>query len=286
MLLNTIEILIKRFVRKEILYWVTSKILLRPENFLRFQVLLTHHCNLNCAGCSVFSPIAEEKFLDTACYEQDCKRLYELTNGKVKYVKLIGGEPLLHPNLLDFFDITRRYFINAKIYLNTNGILLCKQDNDFWENCKKNNINIIISKYPIKLNMDEIFEKCKSYHVVLETTESKTDEMFHLKFDVEGKQNAEEQFYNCWMKNLCTTLSHGRLYTCSSIPTIEHFNRYFNLQLMAKDSDSIDIYKAENIKEILKFLCRPVSFCRYCDIKGMSYRHKWHISKKDINEWI
>jgi len=277
--------LVPRRMLVSVFQFYRTKMGLRPHKFLRFEVYLTHHCNLNCAGCFVFSPIAEEKYLDIAYYEKDCKRIHELTNGKIASVRLLGGEPTLHPNLLDFFDITRRYFENAKIQLVTNGTLLCKEDNNFWEACKKKNISIQISKYPININIDEIIEKCKLHNTIIEFTENKTDEMIHLNLDLKGEQNAENSFYHCHLKNNCITLSQGRLYTCTIIPSIKYFNRYFNLELTAKDSDSIDIYKAESIKEILEFLCKPISFCRFCDKKKMNI-NKWHLSKKDIKEWI
>jgi ABC-2 type transport system ATP-binding protein len=259
---------------------------MKIRKVLRFEVYLVYHCNLNCAGCAVFSPLAEEKYLDVNCYEQDCKRLHELTDGEVECIRLLGGEPTLHPNLLDFCRVTRQYFKTAKIQLVTNGILLHKSDDDFWEKCKENNITIQISRYPIKINIDETIEKGKRYNVAVEVTESKTEEMFHLKLDTSGKQSAEDSFKKCWIKNSCITLSLGKLYTCSIIPAAEHFNRYFNKELTINESDYIDIYKVKNIKEILKFLCKPASFCRYCDITKMSYGHKWHISKKNIREWI
>ena len=272
-----IKILLFNFFRK--------KIGRSPLEYLRFGIALTTHCNLNCAGCASFSPIAEEEYMDTGSYEQDCKRIYELTNGKVEYIGLAGGEPTLHPNLLDFINITRKYFEDAEIQLITNGLFLNKKDNKFWEACKKNNIIILISKYPIKINMDEILEKGKLYDIVVKITESKTDEMFHFKLDIEGKQDVEESFDNCFMSEDCTHLSEGRLYPCGIIYCIKNFNRYFNMELKPCENDSIDIYKAKDINEILEFLNKPVSFCRYCDIKQISYMNKWHISKKDIKEW-
>jgi MoaA/NifB/PqqE/SkfB family radical SAM enzyme len=286
MLGNVVKVLIKRFIKKETLYWALSKIRMGTRKSLRFEVYLVYHCNLNCAGCAVFSPLAKEEYLDTASYEQDCKRLSRLTNGEAECIRLLGGEPTLHKSLLDFCNITRKYFKQAKIQLVTNGILLPKMEDIFWETCGRNNITIQISRYPLKINMDEIIEKAGLYNVFMEITESKTDEMFHLKLDTDGKQAAKHSFKNCWVKNSCITLSHGKLYTCSIIPAVEHFNRYFNRGLVSKESDYIDIYRAESIEEILNFLCKPVSFCRYCDIKGMSYGHKWQISKKDIGEWI
>lgn len=285
MLGNVVKVIIKRFIRKEHLYWVLSKIRMRTRKILRFEVYLLYHCNLNCAGCAVFSPIAKEEYLDAVCYEQDCKRLSELTGGKAECIRLMGGEPTLHPNISIFCDITRRYFKNAEIQLVTNGILLNKQADNFWEICGKNNIKVQISRYPIKINMDSILEKGKTNNVTIEVTESKADEMFHLKLDTVGEQNAADSFKNCWIKNSCITLSKGRLYTCSIIPAADHFNRYFNKELKIEENDGIDIYKTKTIEEIFKFLNKPIGFCRYCDMKGMSYGHGWQISKKEIEEW-
>jgi len=282
---ENIKIILKRFIRQEILYWLAAKIRMRTRKNLRFTVYLTYHCNLNCARCSVFSPVAKEEYLDSVCYEQDCKRLSELTKGKAKRIWLVGGEPTLHPNLLAFFDITRQHFKDAVIQLITNGILLSKQNDGFWEMCAQKNIVIQISQYPIKIDMDKILEKAKSYNVAIELTEIKSDEMFQLKLDTEGKQNAVNSFNNCWIKNSCITLSHGKLYTCSTIPAAVHFSHFFNKELSFTENDGIDIYKTRTIREILKFLSKPVGFCRYCNVKSMSYGHKWHISKKDIEEW-
>jgi organic radical activating enzyme len=240
-----LKIILKRLIPNVLLYWLASKIRMKKRSALRFEVYLVYHCNLNCAGCAVFSPIGEETYLDAICYERDCKRLYELTSGYVECIRLLGGEPTLHPNLSDFFIITRKYFKEAKIQLVTNGILLYKEEENFWKKCNENSIIIQISNYPIKINMDGIFEKSNLYGVAIEVTESKTDEMFHLKLDVEGNQNAIKSFNNCWIKNSCITLSGGKLFTCSIIPAIKHFNMYFDKDLIVEENDYIDIYKAK-----------------------------------------
>jgi MoaA/NifB/PqqE/SkfB family radical SAM enzyme len=77
---------------------------------LSFIIRLTEHCNLNCAGCSAFSPLADEKFYDVEVFRNDCERLASLTGGKINQIIFAGGEPLLHPRITDFFDIARVYF--------------------------------------------------------------------------------------------------------------------------------------------------------------------------------
>jgi len=283
---SIIIILISIVRRREILYWLAAKIRMITRKSLRFEVPLLYHCNLNCAGCGVFSPVAKEEYLDSVLYEQDCKRLSELTQGKAECIRLVGGEPTLHPNLLDFCNITRKYFKKAVIQLVTNGILLNKQTDEFWKTCGKNDITIQISRYPIKINMEGILEKGKSNNVTIEVTESKSNEMFHLRLDINGKQNSVYSFENCWQKNSCITLSNSKLYCCGIIPATTNFNYYFNKELIVNENDGIDIYKTESIKDILKFLSKPVSFCKYCNVKKMSYCHEWHISKKEIGEWV
>ncbi|MDR0613358.1 MAG: radical SAM protein [Dysgonamonadaceae bacterium] len=289
----TIKKIIKAFVPYGII-WLHSvynrkkQILLRrreQRTLQRVEVYLVDHCNLKCAGCGVFSPLAGDKYLDISMYQRDCQRLSELTGGGIEVIRLVGGEPTLHPKLPDICAVTREYFKISKIQMVTNGILLSKKEDAFWKMCKEHKIDIQISEYPITINIAKILEKASLHDVVIEFTGTKTNSMWRMKLDIEGKQDAEKSFKKCWMGNTCVTISGGRLYTCGIMTHIEHFNKYFNTDLQVGESDSIDIYKVKNIREVLKFLCKPIPFCRYCDMKGMSYGHKWQISKKDLKEW-
>ena len=60
---------------------------------------------------------------------------------------------------------------------------------------------------------------------------------------------------------------------------------HFNNDLHIEESDYIGIYKVENMEEVLNFLCKPMPFCRYCYMSGVTFRNKWNISKRDIEEW-
>ena len=58
---------------------------------------LTDHCNLNCYGCSTYSQLAKESYYDINIFENDIKKIFDITKGRIKMIFLIGGEPLLHP---------------------------------------------------------------------------------------------------------------------------------------------------------------------------------------------
>ena len=83
---------------------------LTKRKILDFEVHLADHCNLNCKGCFHFCPIADEKYPSVQSLENDFKRIYELANGKIGRIYLLGGEPLLHPELIKIINVAGKYF--------------------------------------------------------------------------------------------------------------------------------------------------------------------------------
>ncbi|MDR2746419.1 MAG: radical SAM protein [Treponema sp.] len=255
---------------------------------LRFQINIVDHCNLNCRGCTAFSPIAKEKYIDVSIFERDCIRLSELTGGQIELIDLLGGEPLLHPEIITIIKIARKYFHTGDINIVTNGILLKKMPGGFWRACHENNIIVIISGYPIKLDIDGIKAMAEKNNVRLTIRGNTSDIKIWNKvpFDVEGRQNVVENFRTCYGANFCVNLEDGKLATCPIPFVIKHFNKYFNQQVAVTERDYIDIFKVKNIGEIFDFLRRPAPICAFCNLKGITYGIDWAVSKKEITEWI
>lgn len=258
----------------------------KQKKLLEFEVHLCDHCNLNCTGCDHFSPLANKTFLDAKCFEQDCTRLAELTNGKIDAIRLLGGEPLLHPDLCSIIPIARHSFPTAAISVVTNGVLLLKQSEEFWQCCHENNVTITTTKYPINLDYDAIDALAETHGVTLEYWGGVTKTTVHYVLDTEGTQNPQESYKLCFKSNACIQLKEGKLYTCATIPYIKYFNQHFNKDLQVTENDYIDIYKAKDIDEILAFLSKPMPFCRYCNVENTGFGLKWGLSKKEISEWV
>lgn len=260
---------------------------------------MTDHCNLNCYSCNHFSPLAKKTFLDIEEFKKDFKRMSELTAGHVDIISLMGGEPLLHPQINEFIQSARNYFPNSNIQVVTNAILLNNMDNNFWEVCSKNKIWLSCTEYPIKINWDEIREKAKKFNVTIYflsnnganeiqtytpcNKDNKTS--WYYPLDIEGKQNIEENFLNCKEANSCIHLRHGKLYTCCVAPNICHFNEHFNKNIPLNENDGIDIHKAKNLREVLDFLAKPINFCKYCNVKKRKLDLPWQRSQKSIKEY-
>jgi hypothetical protein len=104
--------------------------------------------------------------------------------------------------------------------------------------------------------------------------------------NMDGSLEPVKSFKLCHMANSCTALDDGKIYPCGTVSRIKYFNKYFKADFKVCDKDYIDIYKANNLDEILEFLCKPVPFCRYCDIDKWVHNIDWAVSRKDISEWI
>lgn len=261
---------------------------LRPLKKLQFEIDITDHCNLNCKCCSQFSCIADEEYIDIQNMERDCKRLGEIFDGEAERIYLIGGEPLLHPKITDCMLIVRKYFPYGKISIFTNGILLLKCDDEFWNTCRENRISILVTKYPIDLKYEEMIEKAKKEEVKFDFFGSSEDfkYMSSLGLDLEGKQDEEKSFINCVEANNCVKLKNGKLFTCTRPAAIYKFNKFFGKQLKVSEEDYIDIYKEISKEEVLKKLARKIPFCRYCNMSDERKSMEWGKSDKKIEEWI
>ena len=94
-----------------------------------FNVNIVDHCNLNCKYCDHFAPIAEEKYVNINDLKKDFKRISSLV--EINSVGLMGGEPLLHPQLPEILKMSREILKNTRLTIFTNGILLLNQKKYF-----------------------------------------------------------------------------------------------------------------------------------------------------------
>lgn len=99
------------------------------------DVHVVDHCNLRCRGCVHFAPLARERSLDLGDYEADLSELATIPDieGYFHGLYLMGGKPLLHPRITDVMSLTRQMLPGMRVLLVTNGILLRRMGDEFWD---------------------------------------------------------------------------------------------------------------------------------------------------------
>lgn len=266
------------------------------ENLV-FEVNIVSHCNLNCQMCTAFSQLSPERFMDISGYERDMKKLGELLSRQLGGIALMGGEPLLHSDLIQFMEITRKEFPQTGIYMITNGLLLAKLEHaatgNIWQAMKEYRVELIVTRYPISLDYYAIKQLAEKYHVPLTISSNihagmplaTTKLSIKRPFDLKGEQRVYEAVC-CGQFNRCRALKDGRLYTCNISSNIDIFNAYFGENLVLHEEDSISIYEVECYEEIAEYMTKPMRFCKYCDLRNRRVHSPWKRSAKTLEEYL
>lgn len=243
------------------------------------DIHIVDHCNLNCKGCTAFSPLAKEWFYDVVQLERD---LLELSK-KIRFfqLKLIGGETLLHPKITEIVQITRRIFPKKSVLsIVTNGSLLPKMPDGFWKVCRENGVFFTLSVYPPFQKYLDVYLKLakdNGIHVILEYNAQNWD---NLRCSFRNQRGAEI-FYRSCKQNTCHKLWNSKLYICPMC-FLQHYNHYFNEN--HETVKGYDIYKYSG-EELVRLMKQPDPACRYCTWAMKKETTQWDYSKREKSEW-
>ncbi|SHE33337.1 radical SAM protein [Schwartzia succinivorans] len=254
----------------------------------KLQTHIVEHCNLKCKGCYHFSSLAKEEYLDLKEYERDIKQLSILFEGNIEEILLLGGEPLLHPEVEQFFYITRKFLKKGKIRILTNGLLLFKMSDAFWESIKITNSELWVTKYPVNFDYDKAVEYANTRGVKLSFfTEEPVRTLGHQPLDLAGKRDYINNFLGCYRANNCIDLKHGKVFSCIIPAEIKPFSEYFNTDFEIGPDDYVDIYAVNSAEELLEKMERPMPFCRYCNRDQIDRfgAIPWSQTEYKIEEW-
>lgn len=252
---------------------------------LRLEFVLTDHCNLNCKGCTHYSPLAPKEFADLDVLSESMRHLGQVAGDKIGRAYLIGGEPLLYPRLAEAMEALRRAFPKTRLYIFTNGIALPKMPAQFWADCRRLRFTLAITRYPIKFDYDAVIDLCRREDVTCEVfgDRSLADSFFRFALDPEGRQNPRISHFKCYNFG-CLTVIGDRLFPCSISACVEHLNNACETKFKHTRADWLPVMQINSAKEIKALRDNPVPFCRYCILPPATV--KYGPSRREASEWM
>lgn len=265
--------------------WWIYRLLFKPCNL---EIHLSEHCNLNCVNCSHYSPLATPKFCDVSKLRISLSKLSCFAS-EFRAIRLLGGEPLLNPNIVEIISTVRDAFPNTEILLVTNGILLvppyAKHINEtFWEACRHNKISISITVYPTGIDPEEIERICLDNGVDFSIYGVRTGDFGfeHYSLDPQCRGNILN-YYRC--RNMdYLQLVEGKIFPCCQCAYVEHLNKSFGYNFKQNKRDYIDVDNIHSRFAIRRFRWRAKPFCKYCVFPRQ--KTNWHRSQRKANEWV
>ncbi|HJX31092.1 MAG TPA: hypothetical protein VJ624_04480, partial [Thermodesulfobacteriota bacterium] len=112
------------------------------ETPTHLELIVVDHCNITCRNCNHASPAIPSWYADPATVYRDFSVLAKYL--RPKFIKVLGGEPLLHGHLDAVIQAARATGISDHFTLTTNGSLLHKASDAVWQAIDQ----VEISLYP------------------------------------------------------------------------------------------------------------------------------------------
>lgn len=233
-------------------------------DYLEFH--LADHCNLNCAGCLHYAPFADKRFADLNDLKRDFTRLAILF-ANIRHVRIMGGEPLLHPDVVGAARIVSEAFPKSSVRVVTNGLLLTKFDG--LHELAGLGVGIDWTKYPPVANKeDEIRRVCKDAGIGLRITENSS---FMARLRTDGLEGVRKAFRWCRERMYCPFLDSGRVFPCAPSRFASAYNKVANWEIPVEPG--LDIHSA-TARDIMLYLMRPSLSCRFCAADSRSFPWK------------
>lgn len=237
------------------------------EELETMEIHAADHCNLNCRNCSMFCGLVKQAvFPDYARTEAGIRKLKEYFF-HIKKFRIIGGEPLLNPELDRYISLIREVYPHTDIRLISNGLLVRKMPDLLLQILRKNDVTFIITQYPaLAQRMDDIHYFLQDHGVRHEITDPVWE--FQKIYDASGKQDAETNFKTCHWKKTCATMYGSSISGCFVPFVIPYLSDAFHLNLPV--SGRIDLEEPGlTARKIRERMDRPHTLCSYCAPNGI-----------------
>jgi hypothetical protein len=195
----------------------------------------------------------------------------------------MGGEPLLNPQIDAFMFATKAIFPRAKIKICTNGILLPKMPEKFWNACRICSAGIDITVYPpLKGEAPALVQLVKNNGLSVKIY---SVNYFHAFYNRKGDTEIKAAFKTCRKREYMPMLRDGKIYICPKPATMFYFNEKYGLSVPM--TGFVDIYAPGlNGWDVLSRLNEASTACSYCTLGwDVIPVFPWSRSKLVLEDW-
>ena len=248
------------------------------------EIEIAEFCNLNCHGCCDFiNLVTEKRFYEFEEYACDMTRMRELFR-HIRKIRLMGGEPLLNPRVVDYAKKARELFPQSDIRIVTNGLLLPAFDEEKLRRLKEADVKFDISNYPPTRKIKARIEAKLSQEGIAYDLGFPMNFFFRNILEHPSDDPAPA-FQNCIFTH-CHMLGHGRLAPCSYAYCIGRFNERFGTDY--PETDYFDIYSDITGEEIIRAFSAPHEFCKCCGRGIVPIKWKGRVFAKEARpeDWL
>lgn len=228
---------------------------------------VAYHCNLRCVSCSHMSPFLRAQLPPIDSFAADVTRL--ATAMHARWIRLLGGEPLLNPDLVAFAKVAKESGIADGVSVTTNGLLLPAMTDEFWESVDW----VRVSTYPgaslPASALRKVEARARESGTAFEVSAVDTFRTTMVTEPHPPDRTTDMIFRTCKNAHLyhCHMIHEGRLFKCACPAFLPEFLAKAGQGGYDPAGDAFDIHGATSLFEDLQaFLLetKTLAACRYC----------------------
>jgi GTP 3',8-cyclase len=191
---------------------------------------ITYYCQNKCVSCNHMIPLIDKPYhVDPGVIERDIYAVKEICRSDE--FSIIGGEPTLHPEIVEIIRMIKRSEIAKTVLTYTNGQAMKHLPDAFYQE-----IDILFVD-PYKIGEEEkkyISNKCAEFDLPLHWHSTNFRQQFFR--NKHSKEHADGLFNSCWYRFNRSVIDEGYFYRCCTSPFIPKY-----LLGQAKEADAIQI---------------------------------------------
>jgi len=239
---------------------------------LGMEINVVRHCNFHCLQCNHASAFADAYVMKPEVLQRDLDVMKNHIRTKLLFCQ--GGEPLLSPHIVKMLGMCYDSGIAKQCGILTNGKLLPRMNDDFWEMLATRKMELRMSVYP---DLDPsivpfVQDKAQQWGFFVRPQPINSFKPLFLK-------NDGSTYHGCpW--NRCLTIHEGYFYLC---PLTAFFPKQFMGLPETVDGIAIEGMTDERLQA---FLNRdiPLETCKIC-AGGRGEDIPWSQAKSK-SEWL
>jgi organic radical activating enzyme len=211
-------------------------------NFPSLETNVTYFCQNKCVACSHMIPIIDKPYhLDPAILERDLNVMKQFSHASE--FSIIGGEPTLHPQIMDIIRIVQRSGIANTVLTYTNGQAMRHLPDDFYRELDR----LVVDPY--KIDAEEcqfITDKCATFGLPLEWHETNFNRQIYR--NKHAPELANDLYQHCWYRFNRAVVDEGYFYRCCAGPFIP---KYVLGQAKEADGLSLEGITEQKVREYM-----------------------------------
>lgn len=251
------------------------------------ETMITQVCNLSCTGCTNYSDLQHEGYVTWKQGKLEIERWLERVD--ILDFGILGGEPLINPEVSEWIYGLRELMPDAQIRFTTNGILLKKSWHVVEQLAEIGNCVFKITLHKENFGVRESVQKIVDsygWRPVKEHGINRyvTDNNFRFHFkepaifwktfkgpyhDMKPHHSVPSEAFRICSQQTCPLLYKGRIYKCSTAglladtlarfgnPNIEEWKGYIDQGISPDCSD-------EELTRFLDNFGKPNKICGQC----------------------